>query len=75
MHPVVHVSKLRKFYTSEQFKLRQDLLPILEIIEDEFEYVVKDILRHRLARRSSNRREYLVCWEGYKRAHDSWDLD
>lgn len=44
------------------------------MIWDELEYVVREILQHRPAQHNSRGREYLISWEGYGRARDSWEF-
>ncbi len=67
IHPVFHVSLLRT-YVPGVGNLRPP--PVLTL-EGEEEFEVKLIVDHRILK--SNRKEYLVRWEGYGPEHDTWE--
>lgn len=71
MHPVFHVSLLKRFKDGSAFK---PLPPPPQVIDGEQWYAIETILSHR--ERKVNRRkvtEYLVKWQGYDESHNSWE--
>ena len=46
--------------------------PLLELVDGESEYEVKNILRHKFVGRQKELR-YLVQWHGYSRAESTWE--
>ena len=61
VHPVFHVSNLKRFKQSEEFE-REEQPPPPVMVEGEEEYEVEAILRHK---GKGARRLYLVMWKGY----------
>lgn len=74
MHPVFHVSKLKKFIQDESREQSERPDPI--IIDNEPEYEIEGILDHRTRYKH---KEYLILWKGYPLEDASWvkesDLD
>jgi hypothetical protein len=71
IHPVFHVSLLRKYNQNpEEFSERHQVPPPPVIINDEREYEVERILDKRKRRR---RTEYLVKWVGYELYDATWE--
>lgn len=82
IHPVFHVSKLRAFKDSERFDPHRPALPDRpppvsnSNNEEEAEYEVESILRHRMAkygRRKQLYKQYLVKWKGYPEWESTWE--
>eukprot|EP00210_Caulerpa_lentillifera_P002711 g2591.t1 len=69
IHNTFHISKLRKFYTDERFH-EPVVPPPPTLIEDQEEYEVERILRHRGTKK---RREFLVLWKGYPVHEATWE--
>ena len=69
VHPTFHVSKLRKFYDEPRFFPPVER-PGPETVDDEPEYEVEQIIRHRGAGRSI---QYLVLWKGYPPHDATWE--
>ena len=69
IHPVFHVSKLKRYIRSEKF-LREVELPPLVLVGDTLEYEVEGILRHK---GTSAQRRYLVLWKGYPLTEATWE--
>ena len=61
VHPIFHVSNLKRFKWSEEFD-REEQPPPPVMVEGEEEYGVEAILRHK---GKGARRLYLVMWKGY----------
>ena len=71
IHPVFHVSLLRKYQPSpEEFSERRQAPPQPVVIGDQKEYEVERILDKRTRRR---RIEYLVKWIGYELHDATWE--
>jgi transposase InsO family protein len=72
IHPVFHISKLRRYVESpEEFGPRGDTRPPGIVGEDgELEYEVEEIMRHK---RIGKHDWYLVKWEGYPIEESSWE--
>ena len=68
-HPVFHVSNLKRYHRSDEFK-RTEKPPPPVLIEGEEEYEVEAILRHK---GKGARRLYLVLWKGYPVTEASWE--
>ena len=69
----VHVDRLRKFNNSNHL-IDQELLELAGADVDEF--IVKEIVTHRYKQgkpKSKGNLEFLVSWEGYDPAYDSWE--
>ena len=66
IHPVFHVSKLKRYIHSDDF-LREVEPPHPVLVGDTLEYEVKRILWHQ---GKGARRRYLVLWKGYP-LHDA----
>ena len=73
IHPVFHVSLLRKYKGSE----RSSAAPPAILLEGEEECEIESILDHRSkpTSRNPNRRQYLVHWRGRGREEDEWLFD
>ena len=69
VHPVFHVSNLKRFKRSKEFE-REDQPPPPVMVEGEEEYEVEAILRHK---GKGARRLYLVMWKGYPITEASWE--
>ena len=61
IHPVFHVSNLKRFNRSTEF-VQVEMPPSPIVIEGEEEYEVEGILRHK---GEGALRRYLVLWKGY----------
>ena len=70
IHPVFHISNLKRFNQSTEF-VRVERPPSPIVIEGEEEYEVEGILRHK-GKGASHR--YLVLWKGYPLTEASWEL-
>jgi hypothetical protein len=71
IHPVFHVSLLRKYQPNpEEFGERCQVPPPPVVINDQQEYEVERILDKRTRRR---RTEYLVKWAGYELYDATWE--
>lgn len=72
MHPVFHISKLRRYHEGpEEFGSRGDPRPQAIVDEDgEERWEVERILKHR---RRRGRDEYLVKWAGWPVEEASWE--
>ena len=46
-----------------------ELIPLLVIINEEEEYEVKEVRKHR---KWDKRTQYLVHWKGYRDEYDQW---
>ena len=69
IHPVFHVSALKRYNRSAEF-VRVERPPSPIVIEGEEEYEVEGILRHKGEGAS---RRYLVLWKGYPLTEASWE--
>ena len=69
IHPVFHVSNLKRFHRSEEFE-REERPPSPIVVDGEEEYEVEAILKHK---GKSARRLYLVMWKGYPITEASWE--
>ena len=69
VHPVFHVSNLKRFKRPEEFE-RGEQPPPPVMVEGEEEYKVEAILRHK---GKGARRLYLVMWKGYPITEASWE--
>jgi hypothetical protein len=74
MHPVFNLEHLRLYRPSdEKWGLRSTLPETRDYLKATEEYVVEAILGHRVkSRKRGNQRLFLVRWEGYSPADDSW---
>ena len=71
IHPVFHVSKLKKCIEQDDlFESREALRPLPEIIEDQPEYEVERIVDRRIRYRKL---QYLVKWKGYPDYENTWE--
>ncbi|KAJ9528726.1 hypothetical protein QJQ45_020662 [Haematococcus lacustris] len=68
LHPVFHVSLLKKYTGSQGFHPP----PVLEWLEDAPHYEVHSLLKHRQVR-FKKRMEYLVKWTGYDDTYNTWE--
>ena len=69
IHPVVHVSKLKRYYRSEEFE-REERPPSPVVVDGEEEFEVEAVLRHK---GSGARRLYQVLWKGYPVTEAGWE--
>ena len=69
IHPVFHVSNLKRFHRSEEFE-REERPPSPIVVDGEEEYEVEAILRHK---GKGARHLYLVMWKGYPITKASWE--
>ena len=69
IHPVFHVSSLKRYYRSEEFE-RVERPPSPVVVDGEEEFEVEAILRHK---GSGARRLYQVLWKGYPITEASWE--
>ena len=69
IHPVFHLSNLKRYYLPEEFeRVERPPSPVVADSEEEFE--VEAILRHK---GSGTRRLYQVPWKGYPITEASWE--
>ncbi|KAJ9508557.1 hypothetical protein QJQ45_012094 [Haematococcus lacustris] len=68
LHPVFHVSLLKKYTGSQGFHPP----PVMEWLEDAPHYEVHSLLNHRQVR-FKKRMEYLVKWTGYDDTYNTWE--
>lgn len=75
VHPVVHISQLRRYLSpTEDFPQRKIKAPEPIIIDDEIEYEVEEIMdKKTLQTRGKPRILYLVKWRGYPSYENSWE--
>ena len=69
VHPVFHISNLKRYHRSEEFA-RTEQPPPPVMVEGEEEYKVEAILQHKGKGAS---RRYLVLWKGYPLTEASWE--
>ena len=67
IHPVVNVSRIRRY--KEQVPGQKKQSALLVIIEGEEEYEVEKIINKR---KKYGKWKYLVRWKGYTAEEDSW---
>ena len=71
IHPVFHISKLKRYIHSEEF-LREVKPPAPVLVRDTLEYEVEGILWHQS---TSARCWYLVLWKGYTLTEANWESE
>jgi hypothetical protein len=70
VHPVFHVSLLKAYHHTGP--IQPPPQPV--VIDDDFEYEVEDILKHRLVKSGKrNKQEFLIKWKGYGFEHCTWE--
>ena len=69
IHPVFHVSKLRRYRQDDTLQ-RPQRRPPPETVDGEDEYEVDHIVRHRIRHR---KKQYLIHWRGYAHSDNSWE--
>jgi len=68
IHPVVNVSRIRRYVGQVEGQKKEQLFPV--IIEGEEEWEVERILNKRRVREKN---KYLVCWKGFTAESDTWE--
>ena len=68
IHPVVNVSRIRKYVGQVEEQKREQ--PASVIIKGEKEWEVERILNKQRVRRKN---KYLVCWKGFTAESDTWE--
>ena len=69
IHPVFHISNLKRYAQSPEF-IQSEMPPLPELVNGEEEYKFEAILRHK---GSGARRLYQVLWMGYPIIEASWE--
>src|SRR5260370_31953391 len=72
LHPVFYVNRLRRFYprlTQFADDDGNDIDPPPTIIDDDYEWEVDEILKHRTGK--NGQQQYLVKWSGYSSIHNT----
>ena len=69
IHPIFHVSRLKKFHHSAEF-VREVSPPPPHLVEGHLEYEVESISRHR---GEGAWRRYLIICKGYQLHKSSWE--
>ena len=77
IHPVFHISLLKKYYeNTEEFPGRVVKPPPPIIVKDQEEFEVKKILDQRIHRKGRGSvKEYLVHWKGYSTYDATWESE
>jgi len=70
IHPVVNVSRIRRYREQVLRQKKQLALPV--IIEGEKEYKVEKVMNKR---KKYGKWEYLVRWKGYMAKENSWEKE
>lgn len=77
IHPVFHVSKLRKYIPndSESFPTREHIIrPAPDMVDGQEEYEVEEIMDKRVRQQGRQHVvEYLVKWKGYPSTESTWE--
>ena len=77
IHPVFHVSKLRKFVSSEDTfpdRVQVPSRPLPKIVDEHDEYEVEAIRDHRLRKwRGEMHKQYLIKWKDYPEWENTWE--
>jgi hypothetical protein len=77
IHPVFHVSKLRKYIPNdpEMFPTREHVIrPPPDMVDGQEEFEVEEIVDKRIRRTRRNQvTEYLVKWKGYPTSDNTWE--
>jgi hypothetical protein len=68
IHPVVNVSRIKKYV--KQVHWQEAVAPPPVVVHGEEEYVVDEVVD---SRRRKGKLEYLVKWKGYTAEHDTWE--
>ena len=73
IHPVFHVSLLKKYNSSDSDTSTEKKQEIVEVndADEEKEYVVDKIISQRITR--DKQIEYLVTWKGYPESEATWE--
>ena len=67
IHPVVNVSRIRRYMGQVEGQRKEQLAPV--IIKEEEEWEVERILNKQQVREKD---KYLVCWKGFTAESDTW---
>jgi hypothetical protein len=77
IHNVFHASLLQKYTEGRGTRTPP---PVPEVVDGELEYTVSSITAHRVTEVGGKRKnakrikvDFLTCWTGYGREHDSWE--
>jgi hypothetical protein len=69
IHNVFHLTLLTRTHAVEFDSQKKPMPPLPDIIEEEEEYEIEEICRHRKKGRGT---QYLVHWKGYGNEDDTW---
>ena len=77
IHPVFHVSKLKRFVSADGTfpnQKQEPTRPLPELVDEKEEYQVEVIRDHRLRPwKGEMHKQYLVKWKGYPEWENTWE--